>query len=168
MVVEGKKMKFYTDDEIKKLIETPKRITVRPQKQMQLVYKHYRNNLKLESTNGQFNFSVFMRKNEDFHENFSIGLVYHPTDDPREIHLLRCNGTHGPHQLFSHHEKCHLHIAKEANIREGLKEDREAFITGEYSTSEDALIFFLKKCNIINAGDHFELDRFQFLAEGND
>ena len=86
-------MKFYTDDEIKKLIETPKRITVRPQKQ---------------------------------------------------------------------------NIAKEANIREGLKEDRDAFITGEYSTFEDALIFFLKKCNIINAGDHFELDRFQSLAEGND
>jgi hypothetical protein len=47
--------------------------------------------------------------------------------------------------LFSHHEKCHFHIAKEANIREGLKEDREAFVTEGYSTFEDALIFFLKK-----------------------
>jgi hypothetical protein len=161
-------MKVCTDEEIQELIEMPKRITVRPQRQMQLIYKHYRNNLKLESTDGQFNFSVFMRKNEDFHENFSIGLVYHPKDDPREIHLLRCNGPHGPHQLFSHHEKCHLHIAKEANIREGLREDRDAFVTEKYSTFEDALIFFLKKCTIINAGDHFELNRQQSLVEGKE
>jgi len=90
-------MKVFTDEEIQKLIEMPKRITVRPQRQMQLTYKHYRNNMKLESTDGQFNFSVFMRRSEDFHENFSIGLVYHQKDDPREIHLLRCNGPHGPH-----------------------------------------------------------------------
>jgi hypothetical protein len=54
-------MKVCTDEEIQELIEMPKRITVRPQRQMQLIYKHYRNNLKLESTDGQFNFSVFMR-----------------------------------------------------------------------------------------------------------
>jgi hypothetical protein len=70
--------------------------------------------------------------------------------------------------LFSHHEKCHLHIAKEANIREGLREDRDAFVTEKYSTFEDALIFFLKKCTIINAGDHFELNRQQSLVEGKE
>ncbi|MGD2092961.1 MAG: hypothetical protein PVH61_42760 [Candidatus Aminicenantes bacterium] len=151
-------MKFYTDDEIKKLIEMPKRITVRPQRQMQLSNGHFRNNMKLESTDGQSNFSVFMRKNEAFHENFSIGLVYHPKDDPKEVHLLRCNGPHGPHESFSRHEACHIHIAKDTNIKEGLKEDREAYVTEEYSTFEDSLIFFLKKCNIIDADKYFELE----------
>jgi hypothetical protein len=161
-------MKIYTDEELQTLIEIPKRITVRPQRQMQLSNSHYRNNMKLESTDGQFKFSVFMRKNETFQENFSIGLVYHPKDDPREIHLLRCNGPHGPHESFSHHESCHIHVAKETNIKEGLKEDRDAYVTEEYATFEDGLIFFLKRCNIIDVGKYFELDRQRTFFEGSD
>lgn len=105
-------MKTNTDEEIQELIVMPKRITVRPNKQMQLVYKHFKNNMKLESTDGQFNFSVFMRKNEAFHENFSIGLVYHSKVDAKELHLLRINGPHGPHALFEHHDRCHIHYCK--------------------------------------------------------
>lgn len=55
---------------------------------MQLSNKHYRNGMKLKSTDGELEFSVFMRKNEMFHENFSIGLVFHPKDDPQEVHLI--------------------------------------------------------------------------------
>lgn len=156
-------MRLFSNEEIQNLVAAPKRITVRPQKRMQLSNKHYRNGMKLKSTDGELEFSVFMRKNEMFHENFSIGLVFHPKDDPQEVHLFRCNGPHGPHESFDHHESCHIHIAKEDSMGSGIKENWFAYITKEYSTFEDALIFFLGKCNIVNAGDYFDLEARQTL-----
>lgn len=58
-------------------------------------------------------------------------------------------------------------IAKEANIRAGLLENKDAYITREYSTYEDALIFFLEKCNIVNAGEYFELEKLRLVLKGS-
>lgn len=152
-------MIVYTDKEIQDLIEMPKKIVARPRKELKLQSGHYRNDMKLQSADGQYDFSAFMRMNAKFNENFSVGLVLQPRNEPGEIHLFRCNGRNGPHFLFEHHEVFHFHIAREENIREGLKENRDAYITKEYSTYEDALVFFLKKCNIVNASDYFDLER---------
>ena len=35
-------------------------------------------------------FQVFMRRSDEFPENFSIGLIYQPNDERGEIVLMRC------------------------------------------------------------------------------
>ena len=77
-----------SDQEIEKLINCPKRIIESPKKELQLVNGHWRNDMELQSDDGEYNFSVFMRKNEDFEENFSIGLIYNPRDVRGDIPLL--------------------------------------------------------------------------------
>jgi len=98
-----------SDQEIDELIACAKRIVEPPKKEMQLASGHWRNDMKLQSDDGKYDFSVFMRKDEDFEENFSIGLIYKPRDIRGEIHLLRCNGPHGPHVMFDHHNRFHIH-----------------------------------------------------------
>ena len=88
-------------------------------------------------------------------ENFSIGLIYFPKDIRGEIHLLRCNGPHGPHVLFDHHDRFHIHKANPDNLALGIKAERTANITKEYASFQDALGFFLKRCNIKDVEKHF-------------
>ena len=126
-----------------------------PRKEMTLDRCNWRNDIKMSSKDDQYEFSVYMRKNDFFEENFSIGLKYHPKDVPESITLLRCNGPHGPHKLFNHHEKFHIHLATEKSIASGAKPERDAQITKEYSSYNEALIYFIKKCNIQGAEKAF-------------
>ena len=144
-----------TDQEIEKLIGSPKRIIEPPKREMQIVNGYWRNDMKLQSVDEEYDFSVFMRKNEDFEENFSIGLVYNPRAIRGEIPLLRCNGPHGPHVSFDHHDRFHIHKADQENLASGMRAERTAYITREYASYQDALGFFLKKCNIQNAEKYF-------------
>ena len=144
-----------SDQEIEKLIACAKRIVEPPKKEMQLESGHWRNDMKLQSDDGKYDFSVFMRKDEDFEENFSIGLIYKPRDIRGEIHLLRCNGPHGPHVMFDHHDRFHIHKADQENLASGIRAERTARITSEYASFQDALGFFVKKCNIIDAEKYF-------------
>jgi hypothetical protein len=145
-----------TDQEIGNLIQCPKKIVDSPKKEMQLANGHWRNDMRLQSIDGAYDYSVFMRKNEDFEENFSIGLVYYPRNSRGDIHLLRFNGPHGPHALFDHHDRFHIHQANQADMDSGMKAERTAYITKEYASYQDALGFLLKKCNIINAEEYFK------------
>ena len=144
-----------SDQEIEKLISCPKRIIEPPKKEMQLGNGHWRNDMKLQSEDGEYDFSVFIRKNEDFEENFSIGLIYNPRDIRGEIPLLRCNGPHGPHVLFDHHDRFHIHKADQKNLDSGMRAERTAYITKEYASYQDALGYFIKKCNIVGAEKYF-------------
>ena len=96
-----------------------------------------------------------MRKNVDFVENFSIGLTYKPRDIRGEIALLRCNGPHGPHVMFDHHNRFHIHKADQENLASGIRAERTAYITNKYASFQDALGYFIKKCNIIDAEKYF-------------
>lgn len=145
-----------TDQEIEQLISCPKRIIEPPKKEPQLTNGHWRNDMKLQSADGEYDFFVFMRKNEDFEENFSIGLIYNPKGIRGEIHLFRCNGPHGPHVLFEHHDRFHVHKADPENLSSGVRAEREAFVTREYASFQDALGYFLKKCNILEAEKYFD------------
>lgn len=151
--------------EIDRLIKVPKVITSPPKKDMQLILGHYRNDMKLQSKDKELDFSVFMRKHKDFQENFSIGLRYHPKTEPDSKVLIRCNGPHGLHEIFEHHVQCHIHKADEKSIEEGRKEDWKAFKTESFAVFDDALIFFLRECNIVNADQYFEMERQRSLFE---
>lgn len=146
---------LFSDQEIEKLIACAKRIIEPPKKEMQLVSGHWRNDMKLQSDDGEYDFSVFMRKNEDFEENFSIGLIYKPRDIRGEIPLLRCNGPHGPHVMFDHHDRFHIHKADQENLASGIRAERTAYITKRYASFQDALGYFIKKCNIIDPEKYF-------------
>lgn len=132
-----------TDSFIDQLITCRKIISTPPKKEMIHDRQHLKNDMKVCSKDDQYNFSV------------SIGLKYHPADVPETIVLLRCNGPHGPHKLFDHHSEYHIHISNAENMKLGIKPERHAIITNEYSTYDEALKFFIKKCNIEGANEYF-------------
>lgn len=82
-----------SDEIINRLITEEKIITEPPKRDFKVENQHLRNEFHLTSSDGQRQFSVFMRKHIEFIENFSIGLVYHSEEGA--INLFRCNGNHG-------------------------------------------------------------------------
>jgi len=68
---------------------------------------------------------------------------------------------------FDHHDRYHVHQAQEETINSGLKAERTAFITEEYASYDDALGYFLRKCNITEAEKYFPnvLQRTLFTGE---
>jgi hypothetical protein len=142
----------YTQTEIDDLIACAKSISDPPRREMKLDGAHYRNGAKLLADNTRGEFEVFMRRSEDFPENFSIGLVYHPLDQRGDITLLRCNGRHGEyngHFDESHpHFDFHIHRASETALIDGFRAEKFAAKTSDYASYEEALRFFVKAINI--------------------
>lgn len=122
--------------------------------------------MRLESISDKTPFTVFMRRNEAFPENFSIGLNVSPKDEPGSFCLLRYNGPHGDHvndPLNPHpHFGYHVHSAKAENIEEGLASELFAELTDAYGSYEEALVDFIRRINIQNADMYFDLKQ-QFL-----
>ena len=116
---------------------------------MKLVGAHWRNDCKLVANGVEGEFSVFIRRSEDFPENFSIGIVYEPKDGSGEITLLRCNGQHGifnssfdPHHA---HFTYHIHRASETAIAHGFKPEKFAENTEDFASFEGAVQHFVKR-----------------------
>lgn len=119
---------------------------------MRMINADWRNEMRMASAHAEGDFSVFMRRNEDFPENFSIGLRYHPRDERGEIILFRCNGPHGEFNgrfdpLHPHWE-FHVHKATAAAIDRGFRPERFAEKTDKYAAYEEALYFFLSQVGI--------------------
>ena len=149
----------YTPEELEYLITCPKKIVNPPKKTRTLTNGHYRNCMDLSTVDNSHKFHVFMRKNVTFEENFTIGLNYIPREGGSQICLVRCNGPHGEHinDWYSGipHYGYHIHKATAENINAGLKPEKFAVITTEYATYEEALLFFLKRCNIKDGERYF-------------
>ena len=152
-------MRTYSQEEIDSLVTCAKVITEPPKKEMRSERGTRRNNMTLQSKNGDLEFSVFMRINEDFHENFSIGLNYSPRDERGAMCLLRCNGPHGDFlggaPIPESHFRYHVHRANAENMAEGLKAECVAEPTERYASYKDALAFFLNEINVIDALEYF-------------
>jgi hypothetical protein len=150
-------MTAYSQEEINHLISCPKVITEPPKKAMRSERGSRRNDIGLRSKDGELEFSVFMRINEDFHENFSIGLNYSPRDQRGTLCLLRCNGPHGDFigDTLGAHFRYHVHRAKASNLTAGLRAESGAEATARYASYNDALAFFLDEINVINAFEYF-------------
>jgi hypothetical protein len=112
------------------------------------------NDAKLVASNevaGEF--LVFMRRNEDFPENFSIGLIYQPNDGSGEVVLLRYNGPHGSFNggsgRASHpHWDYHVHTASQKALEAGERAEKYADKTTAYASFEEALPYFAKTVNL--------------------
>jgi hypothetical protein len=139
------------------LISCPKEILEAPRKEMRLEGAHWRNDAILKASNGmEGEFTMLMRRCEDFRENFSIGLVYNPRDGRSAIPLLRCNGPHGDFNRGfdpSHaHFYYHIHRATAEAIAAGESPERCAEKTTEFASYSEALQFFVRAVNL-NAKD---------------
>lgn len=146
--------------EIDSLISCPKIITVPPRKDMKLVQGSFRNSMELKSRDGDFHFDVFIRRNEDYPENFSIGLVVRLEGTPGEMTLIRYNGPHGAFLGESgkgSHFAHHIHKAKETNITAGFKAEKGGEETEKFSSYQDALSAFMERVNVIDVEEYFDL-----------
>lgn len=153
-------MKKYSQKEIEEFVSCHKRITTPPRKELKSERGSLRNDMDLESMDGNVGFSVFMRINERFPENFSIGLNVIPKDEPGSFCVLRYNGPHGEHVNSGFEEEhphygYHIHKANTDLMDAGILPERYAEITEAYASYEEALVVFLKITNIQNADEYF-------------
>ncbi len=161
-------MKNYTQAELDALISCPKRIIEPPRKEMKVERGTLRNDMKLVSLNEKTEFIVFMRINEHFQENFSIGLTVIPKDEPGSFCVLRCNGPHGEHTNAGYGEEnphfdFHIHRANASMLAEGMLPEKFAEKTETYASYEEALSHFVKLTNIQNVGQYITLqDQLSF------
>lgn len=155
-------MKTWTQDELDALISCDKRTLEPPKKIMRLEFGSYRNEATLESLDAKHSFRVFLRQNAKFHENFTVGLDFIPRDEPGSICLLRCNGPHGPHQLWPHHTQFHIHMVKAENVNEGRKSEAFADPTTSYGSFDEAIRHFGSLCHVTDWNSHFQVQQLLF------
>jgi hypothetical protein len=164
----------YTQEQLEGLIACPKKITVPPKKQMAAERGSRRNGMELVSTDEKHRFRAFMRINEEFHENFSIGLEYLPAEPGGAVCLIRCNGPHegvdgsgpGGTGTPNHHFGYHVHRARADNLENGLRAERGAEPTKEYGSYAEALRYFLKTCGVQGAEEYFPVEPSPLLWSG--
>ena len=151
-----------TDDEIQSLISSPKRIENKdPAQGYRPQSRHRRCDLQLKSSIDDVKtFTVFVRQNIVFIENFSIGLRYQ-TGDPilGSITLVRYNGPHGESSRDpdGHYARSHIHCITAAEIASGNSQpqERHRTITDRYSTFEEGLRVFFSDLAVVNYADYF-------------
>lgn len=147
-----------TNEEIGSLIETPKRTVGTLPTDLRLEGQYRRGEIDLQGEDGH-NFRMFVRAHLDYVENFSIGLVYFPSEDIPPMVLLRCNGAHGLHETLvnspPHHRSPHIHIATEEMILSGRRPESYVELTDRYNSLPEAFAHFVSRCSIIGADTAF-------------
>ncbi len=149
----------YSQTELDYLITCPKRITDPPRREMKMEEGYSRNDFRAESMEGGHCFYVFLRRNERFPENFSIGLDYDPPIGGR-VALLRVNGPHGDYNRSfdpAHpHSDTHVHWVNAEDVELGIQKLRRAKAVKEYASFEEAVWYFLKLARIPGDGEFFD------------
>jgi len=96
---------------VEELIGCEKLVCKAPPSHLTLDKGNYKLSFTLQdSENPQHLFECFVRVSKFFPENFSVGMQFNPKHDPYRLLLIRMNGAHGPHQVFDHHDRPHIHI----------------------------------------------------------
>jgi hypothetical protein len=142
----------FTQEDIDTLIACPKEVSDGPKK-LQLDRGSWRADAVLIASNViKGNFGVFLRRNEDFPENFSVGLTYTAHDGRGEITLLRCNGIHGDYNMGFNpehpHFAYHIHRASEEAMNAGFAAEKFAAKTDAYASYEEAVQYFVGAINL--------------------
>jgi hypothetical protein len=140
------------DAEIQRLISTPKRIAEAPSKDWRNDLAQKRKDFRLVSSDGAESFRAFARQSLVWPENFSIGLEFEPKDGSDCIILIRCNGPHGDYNRAAKpdhpHFHCHVHLATEAAISQGLRPESAAKESDKFASVKEAMRFFLETVNL--------------------
>jgi len=142
---------IYADENLVQLIICPKRISKPPRKEMKTDGKHLRDDMELESLDGEHIYRVFMRQSLEFSENFSIGLDYVPRDERKSFCLIRYNGMHGSNSSHQHHLRFHIHRCRAKDVNAGLRDASHVEVTEKYAAFRDALSHFIREVKIPDA-----------------
>lgn len=148
-------MRTFTDEEIACLIACPKQVVDPPRRDMRIEGKMKRNDMTLKSNDGRHSFRVFLRQSEEFPENFSIGLMYVPGEEPGSFQLMRFNGQHGGERVHPHHAVYHIHNSKADDINAGILEPRHIEQSTVYASYREALAHFCSMIQIERPDDYF-------------
>ncbi len=136
-------MRDWTQEELDALVECPKVIITPPRKEMRPERGSLRNDFEVASKDGKQRFHVFVRQSESFAEDFSIGLIYVPSDEPGEIPLFRCNGQHGtlPSGRLEgeSHFAYHVHWPSAEALVVGSEAWSRIEVTRDYASFHEAL-----------------------------
>lgn len=153
---------MFADHEIERLIGLPKDIV---SKTPSVGYRSENRNKRCEleltaSSSSDIEFTVFIRQNDKFIENFSIGLRYKTKDRTLgTVTLVRYNGPHGETNRGpgGHFGRPHIHRVTATELAEGNREPQERHreITDRYSTYEQALLVFFADIAASNHLDYF-------------
>lgn len=148
-------MRTFKDDELASLIVCAKIAVDAPRRDLRVDGKMRRNDMTLKSKDGKHSFRVFMRQSDDFPENFSIGLIYQPGEEPGSFQLLRCNGQHGGERVHPHHAVFHIHRTQADDINGGIMEPRHIEETKAYASFREALSHFCAMIQLDRPDDYF-------------
>ena len=148
-------MRTFTDEELAELMNCPKQVDDPPKREMRLDGKSKRNDMTLKSTDAKHNFRVFIRQSDEFPENFSIGLMYVPNEEPGSFQIVRCNGQHGGERAHPHHAVYHIHLSKADDINAGILEPRHIEQSPAYASFQEALAHFCRLTNVQNPDQYF-------------
>ncbi len=162
-----------TDQAIQDLIRSPKEIKRKvPNTGYKEENHHKRCALTLQNQKGE-SFWVFIRQNNNFIENYSIGLRYQTNNrELGSITLVRYNGPHGEtsRSQDGHYDKPHIHRMTAKEMESGstqpLENHRE--ITNGYNTFEQALEVFFGDIGVINYLEYFPESRQMSLSLNHD
>ena len=150
------------DQHIQDLISQPKRIVEKdPARGYREEHRQRRCDLQLERVSDRnLCFSVFVRQNLTFIENFSVGLRYR-TGNPSvpTVTLMRYNGPHGEFstQPDQHYARPHIHRVTEVELSSGsaYPQEKHRALTDRYSTFEECLRTFFADASVQNYSDYF-------------
>jgi len=160
-------MRTFTDDELSNLVACPKQVDDPPRREMRVEGKMKRNDMTLKSLDGKHSFRVFMRQSDDFIENFSIGLMYVPGEEPGSFQLFRCNGQHGGERVHPHHAVFHIHRGMAEDINAGILEPRFIEQSSSYASYREALAHFCAIVKLERPDDYFPgLSQVLMFPEG--
>lgn len=115
-------------------------------------------------------FSVFIRQNNEFIENYSIGLRYQSNNkELGTVTLVRYNGPHGEtsHHKDGHYNKPHIHRITAAGLASGnsMPQENNREITERYNTLEQAIDVFFTDIGVTNHLDYFPRNTQQDLFD---
>ena len=145
----------FTDEHLVTLVSCPKQVLDPPRHEMRLEGRMRRNDMTLQSADGDHLFRAFLRQSEDFPENFSIGLIYQPGEEPGSFQLIRCNGQHGGERVHPHHAVFHVHRSRAEDINSGILEPREIERAEAYASFREALAYFCRIIRLQNPDQYF-------------
>lgn len=154
-----------TDEYLQEIISCPKRAIKADRRKMALENRHYKNKLDLLSIDKKYTFKMFMRRSDEFIEDFSVGLIWtNPQkyiDISKNIIMLRCQGPHdGKEPLgFDIHHDFHTHEITATDIKENrLTKPSNRNSTDRFHSFDQAVVYFIEKCAIINIEDFIKLE----------
>lgn len=106
---------------------------------------------------------MFMRKSDEFIEDFSVGLIWtNPQeyiDISKNIIMLRCQGPHDGKEVlgFDIHHDYHTHKITASDIQEKrFTKPSYRISTDMFHSFDQAMVYFIEKCDIINIEDFID------------